>query len=57
MTKAWRSAAVVIDPAANDRSIAGPVPHATTRVFKGAGHAFLFQDAVGVGRTAGAFLS
>ncbi len=57
MTKAWRSAAVAIDPAANDRTIAGRVPHATTRVFEGASHAFLFQDAVGVGRTADAFLS
>lgn len=47
----------VIDPPANDRTIAGQLRHATTRVFKGAGHAFLFQDAVQVGRTADAFLA
>lgn len=47
----------VINPPANDRTIAKRLPHAITRVFKGAGHAFLFQDAVAVGRTADAFLS
>lgn len=46
----------VIDPPANDRTIASRVQHATTKVFKGAGHGFLFQDAVAVGRTADAFL-
>jgi pimeloyl-ACP methyl ester carboxylesterase len=46
----------VIDPPANDRTIAGQLPNATTRVFKGAGHAFLFQDATQVGQTADAFL-
>lgn len=47
----------VIDPPANDRTIAHQLPHAATRVFRGAGHAFLFQDAVAVGRTADAFLN
>ncbi len=47
----------VIDPPANDRTIASRLKHAVTRVFSGAGHAFLFQDALQVGRTAAAFLS
>lgn len=47
----------VIDPPANNRTIAKRLKHARTKVFKGAGHAFLFQDAVQVGRTADAFLS
>ena len=47
----------VIDPPANDRTISTQLKHATTRVFSGAGHAFLFQDAVPVGRTADAFLT
>jgi pimeloyl-ACP methyl ester carboxylesterase len=47
----------VIDPPANDRTIAKRLKHATTRVLRGAGHAFLFQDAVSVGQTADAFLS
>jgi pimeloyl-ACP methyl ester carboxylesterase len=46
----------VIDPPANDRTIAKQVPNSTTKVFKGAGHAFLFQDAQQVGQTADAFL-
>ncbi|MHB1834537.1 MAG: alpha/beta fold hydrolase [Solirubrobacteraceae bacterium] len=46
----------VIDPPANDRTIVRQLQHATTRVFRGAGHAFLFQDATAVGRTADAFL-
>jgi pimeloyl-ACP methyl ester carboxylesterase len=46
----------VIDPPANDRTIAKRLRHPTTRTFKGAGHAFLFQDAVQVGLTADAFL-
>jgi pimeloyl-ACP methyl ester carboxylesterase len=46
----------VIDPPANDRTIAKRLKHATTKVFSGAGHAFLFQDAVHVGQTASAFL-
>lgn len=46
----------VIDPPANNRTIAKRLKHATTKVFKGTGHAFLFQDAVQVGRTADAFL-
>ncbi len=47
----------VIDPPANDRTIAERLPKATTKMFRGAGHAFLFQDAVQVGATADAFLS
>ncbi len=47
----------VIDPPANDRTIAKQVRGATTKVFKGAGHAFLFQDAQQVGQTADAFLN
>jgi hypothetical protein len=47
----------VIDPPANDKTIAMRLQHVTTRVFLGAGHAFLFQDAVAVGQTADAFLS
>jgi len=46
----------IIDPPANDRTIAKRLKHATTRVFSGAGHAFLFQDALQVGQTADAFL-
>jgi len=46
----------VVDPPANDRSIANALPHATTQMFKGAGHGFLFQDAVPVGQRADAFL-
>lgn len=46
----------VIDPTANDRLIVSRIPGATEKVFPGAGHAFLFQDAVEVGRTADAFL-
>ncbi len=46
----------VIDPPANDRTIAARLRNATTKVFTGAGHAFLFQDAQQVGRTADAFL-
>ncbi len=40
----------------NDRIIVRRVPHATGKVFKGAGHAFLFQDAMQVGRTINRFL-
>lgn len=47
----------VVDPPANDRTIATRLQHATTKVFLGSGHAFLFQDAVQVGQTADAFLS
>ncbi len=47
----------MIDPPANDQTIAGRLRHATTKVFSGAGHAFLFQDAVQVGQTADAFLN
>ncbi len=46
----------VIDPPANDRTIVKQLKHARYRVFKGAGHAFLFQDAKQVGHTADAFL-
>lgn len=40
----------------NDRIIVRRIPHATGHVFKGAGHAFLFQDATQVGRTTDRFL-
>ena len=40
----------------NDRIIVRRIPHATGKVFRGAGHAFLFQDAVQVGQSADAFL-
>jgi pimeloyl-ACP methyl ester carboxylesterase len=46
----------VIGPPANDQLIAKQLRHATTKVFNGAGHAFLFQDAVQVGQTADKFL-
>jgi pimeloyl-ACP methyl ester carboxylesterase len=41
----------------NDRIIVRRVPHATGKVFKGAGHAFLFQDATQVGQTINGFLN
>lgn len=41
----------VVDPPANGR-----LKHVTHHVFKGAGHAFLFQDAKEVGRTVSTFL-
>lgn len=41
----------------NDRIIVSRVPHATGKVFKGAGHAFLFQDARQVGQTINRFLN
>jgi pimeloyl-ACP methyl ester carboxylesterase len=47
----------VVDPPANDRTIVKRLKHAKTKVFRGAGHAFLFQDAVQVGQTADVFLS
>jgi pimeloyl-ACP methyl ester carboxylesterase len=46
----------VIDPPANDRLIVKQLPNATEKVFQGAGHAFLFQDAQQVGQAADAFL-
>jgi len=46
----------IVDPPANDRTIASRLPNAKTVVFKGAGHAFLFQDAQRVGQTADRFL-
>ncbi len=46
----------VVDPPANDRTIVGRLSHVEQKVFKGAGHAFLFQDAREVGRTVDAFL-
>lgn len=47
----------IIDPPANNRTIASRLKHPTTKVFKGAGHGFLFQYAVRVGLTADAFFS
>ena len=46
----------VVDPPANDRLIVQRLKHVRQRVFSGAGHAFLFQDAREVGRAADAFL-
>jgi pimeloyl-ACP methyl ester carboxylesterase len=46
----------VIDPPANDQLLLKQLHHATSRVFSGAGHAFLFQDAKEVGQAASAFL-
>jgi pimeloyl-ACP methyl ester carboxylesterase len=40
----------------NDRILVRRIPHAHAKVFKGAGHAFLFQDATEVGQAADAFL-
>jgi pimeloyl-ACP methyl ester carboxylesterase len=47
----------VINPPANNLTMAKQLKHARTKVFSGAGHAFLFQDAAQVGQTADAFLS
>ncbi len=44
-------------PPKNDRIVVGRIPNAHGMVFKGAGHAFLFQDPVSVGRTIDKFLS
>jgi pimeloyl-ACP methyl ester carboxylesterase len=40
----------------NDRILVQRIPRAQGKVFKGAGHAFLFQDATQVGQTADSFL-
>lgn len=46
----------VIDPPANDNLLLKQLRHATSKVFAGAGHAFLFQDARQVGQAVDAFL-
>jgi pimeloyl-ACP methyl ester carboxylesterase len=46
----------VVDPPANDETIVGRLKNVQHRVFRGAGHAFLFQDAKEVGLTIDAFL-
>jgi pimeloyl-ACP methyl ester carboxylesterase len=46
----------VVDPPANDQTIVKQLHNATSKVFSGAGHAFLFQDAQQVGQTTDAFL-
>jgi pimeloyl-ACP methyl ester carboxylesterase len=46
----------VIDPPANDQLLLKQLHHATSKVFSGAGHAFLFQDARQVGHAASQFL-
>ena len=46
-----------IDPPANDEAIVKQLHDATSKVFSGAGHAFLFQDAEQVGQSADAFLA
>ena len=52
----WGNLDLPVRPA-NDRIIVSRVPHATGKVFRGAGHAFLFQDATQVGRTIDTFLN
>ena len=52
----WGNLDLLVPPK-NDRIVVGRIPHAHGVVFKGAGHAFLFQDAVSVGRTIDKFLS
>jgi pimeloyl-ACP methyl ester carboxylesterase len=47
----------VIDPPANDQTIVKQLHNATSKIFSGAGHAFLFQDAEQVGQTTDSFLS
>ena len=51
----WGDLDLVVRPE-NDRIIVRRIPHATGKVFRGAGHAFLFQDAAQVGQSADAFL-
>ena len=51
----WGNLDLLVRPE-NDKIIVRRVPHGTGKVFKGAGHAFLFQDAVAVGKTADRFL-
>jgi pimeloyl-ACP methyl ester carboxylesterase len=46
----------VIDPPANDQAIIKQLHNATSKVFSGAGHAFLFQDAEQVGQVTDTFL-
>jgi len=46
----------VIDPPANDQLIVKRLRNASSKVFRDAGHAFLFQDATQVGQAANAFL-
>jgi pimeloyl-ACP methyl ester carboxylesterase len=52
----WGNLDLLVPPK-NDRIVLGRIPHAHGVVFKGAGHAFLFQDAVSVGRTIDKFLN
>jgi pimeloyl-ACP methyl ester carboxylesterase len=51
----WGNLDLLVRPP-NDRIIVSRIPQATGMVFKGAGHAFLFQDATPVGRAADRFL-
>jgi pimeloyl-ACP methyl ester carboxylesterase len=51
----WGNLDLLVRPE-NDRIIVRRIPHATGKVFKGAGHAFLFQDATAVGKAADKFL-
>lgn len=46
----------IVEPTYNDRLILSLLPHVRSQVFKGAGHGFLFQDAVSVGQAADRFL-
>ncbi|MBV9049915.1 MAG: alpha/beta hydrolase [Solirubrobacterales bacterium] len=52
----WGNLDLPVRPA-NDRILVRRIPHASGKVFKGAGHAFLFQDATQVGQTAEHFLN
>jgi pimeloyl-ACP methyl ester carboxylesterase len=47
----------IVEPTYNDRLIVSLLRHVTHRVFKGAGHGFLFQDAAAVGQAADRFTS
>lgn len=52
----WGNLDLPVRPA-NDRILVQRIPHATGKVFMGAGHAFLFQDPTQVGRTVDEFFS
>lgn len=51
----WGNLDLAVRPK-NDRIVVLRIPHARGTVFKGAGHAFLFQDATQVGQTIDRFL-
>jgi pimeloyl-ACP methyl ester carboxylesterase len=51
----WGNLDIVVPPA-NDKEVVAALPNATSEVFKGAGHGFLFQDSKQVGRAMDRFL-